>query len=165
MKRFILVLTFSFIAPIALACECSSNEPFLTVAKKADLISWVKVKRFLTYKPIYGKPTPMSMEVEIIKKYKGNETRKTIVIWGDNGILYRPYLSQFVIGQSYVMGLFKGSIGRGNEGEKETDYFVSICGHYWLDAEKKTKRVTGVISAQEKSLSLKELKKRLLNNS
>ncbi len=161
MKKIVLIAMFFMVTPITSACECVANDPFLTVAQKADFISLIKVKRYLSYKSINGKSTPMSMEVEIVKKYKGIETRKTIVIWGDNGILCRPYLSQFEVGQSYVMSLLKGSTGRGNEGEKETDYFVSICGKYWLSADMKSKRVTGVISDHEKSLSLKELKKRL----
>ena len=41
----------------------------------------------------------MSMEVEIIEIYKGEETRKSVIVWGDIGNLCRPYLSAFKEGQ------------------------------------------------------------------
>ncbi|AXT57564.1 hypothetical protein D1815_18090 [Aquimarina sp. AD1] len=43
------------------------------------------------------------MTVEIIKKYKGNEQRKKIKILGDNGMLCRPYLSNFKINSYYLV--------------------------------------------------------------
>ena len=62
------------------------------------------------------------MTVEIIKKYKGKETRKTIKIWGDNGAECRPYISNFKIGDALppfapnILGEYK------LQGEKSTDY-------------------------------------------
>jgi hypothetical protein len=62
------------------------------------------------------------MEVEIMKTFKGNEKRKRIVVWGDNGMLCRPYIDNFKKGDTYYLALDP-------EGE---DYEISVCGEYYL---------------------------------
>jgi len=100
------------------------------MAKETPLVGLFKVTKFLTFKNIQDTPTPMSMEVEMIYKYKGKETRKNVIVWGDPGNLCRPYLSNFKEGQYYVIAL--SAVGKKTPEEKDTDYFISICGAYWL---------------------------------
>jgi hypothetical protein len=166
MKRLPILLTVLFLAlvQITFACECDSQGEFLTVAPKAPLVALVKVKKYLTFREIYDAKTPMSMEVEIIEVYKGTETRKTITVWGDNGILCRPYLSQFVAGKYYVIAFYKGSDGsKGHvhKDEKTTDYVISICGDYWLQADIKTQIATGAVAEKQTQISFAELKEKL----
>ena len=101
------------------------------------------------------------MEVEVIKIYKGHESRKKVIVWGDNGMLCRPYLSQFDTKQYYVIAFEKGNTGRGNTGEKETDYAISICGDYWLKADFKKKMASGHVSEDQQSIRLSEIKAKL----
>jgi len=117
------------------ACDCRYGGPFLKMAQRTQLVAFVKVTKFLTFKDIYGDKTPMSMEVEIIEIYKGVETRKTITVWGDPGHLCRPYLSTFKEGQHYVIAFYPGTPNNGHANEKITDYSISICGSYWLTVD------------------------------
>lgn len=75
------------IGKISFACDCNYQGAFLKVAPNTKLVALVKVTKYLLYEDIYDKKTPMSMEAEIIETYKGSETRKTVIIWGDNGNL------------------------------------------------------------------------------
>ncbi|NOT51675.1 MAG: hypothetical protein HOP10_10415 [Chitinophagaceae bacterium] len=116
------------------------------MAPQTPFVALIKVTNHLTFKDIYGEKTPMSMEVEVIEKYKGSEERKTVTVWGDPGNLCRPYLSQFTEGQYYVIAF--NNAGRGKD-ETTTDYSISICGCYWLQADHEKQTATGDISIGE----------------
>src|SRR6478735_2967080 len=118
----LVLFLFLTISGKTFSCDCESMGTFLTVAPQTDMVALVKVKSYLTYKDIYGAVIPMSMEVEIIEVYKGEEKRKTVIIWGDNGAQCRPYLSIFKPDQYYVIAFYKGDARRGHEGEQDTDY-------------------------------------------
>ncbi len=68
-----------------IACDCNSEGEFLKVAPKSDFVSLIKVTKYLTFKDIEGKQTPMSMEVEIIDIYKGKKTNKPIIAVDPDG--------------------------------------------------------------------------------
>lgn len=167
MKKQLFIATFFILAnwqPIR-ACECVSKGPFLTVAPTADFVALVKVTRYLTFKDIYKEKMPMSMEVQVVSIYKGKETRKKVVVWGDNGILCRPYLSKFKLGNYYVIAFHHGADGlngRGHETEKKTDYSISVCGDYWLEADRKTQTAKGAVTPTQNQITLAELKKKLI---
>src|SRR5689334_23285453 len=142
MNRFISVAFFCLLLSPSkkIVCECDYQGSFLKLAPHSKLVALVKVTKYLTFDGIYDQKIPMSMEVEIIEKYKGVEERKTITVWGDPGNLCRPYLSVFKEGQYYVIAFF--GAGRG-EKEKPTDYSISICGCYWLPADHEKQTVSG----------------------
>ena len=151
------LLLFAVTNPI-FACSCESLGDFLAVAPKSKLVALVKINRYLTFENIYNKPIPMSMEVEIITVFHGQEERKTMVVWGDNGILCRPYLNTFAIDNFYIIAFEQGGIGRINsENEKRTDYAISICGEYWLSADNKKKIATGAVSKSQDKISFGDL--------
>lgn len=79
-----------------LACSCEYAGNFLTVAPKSKLVALVRVTKFLSFKTMESKQIPMSMEVEIVDIYKGDESRKKVVIWGDNGILCQTNIRRLV---------------------------------------------------------------------
>ena len=161
---FILTIIFVTITQMTLACDCDSQGEFLIVAPKSKLVALIKVTKYLTFANIYDKKIPMSMEVEIIEIFKGIETRKTVIVWGDDGIMCRPYLSQFDLGQYYVIafgGGIDGTKGYGHKNEKPSDYSISICGDYWLKANIKSKMATGAISNKQTSIKLVDLKSKL----
>jgi hypothetical protein len=162
--KFILILFLLTIGQATFACDCGSQGDFLKVAPKTELVALVKITKYLTFKDIYEERTPMSMEAEIIEIYKGTETRKTIIVWGDNGILCRPYLSRFDEGKYYVIAFYKGEDGlKGHvhKNEKTTDYFISVCGDYWLNVEMKKQIATGSVANKQTQIGLTDLKAKL----
>jgi hypothetical protein len=157
----ITILTFS---QKSYACDCGSNGEFLKVAPKSQLVALVKVKKYLTFKKIYDEQTPMSMEVEVISIYKGKEKRKILKIWGDNGNLCRPYLSQFKTGEYYIIAFTKGSDGTQghvHDDERITDYTISICGNYWLRVDIKSQKAFGSVTDKISEITIKDLKAKL----
>lgn len=146
------------------ACDCNPQGNFLRVASNTKLVALVRVTKYLTFKDIYDVQTPMSMEVEIIEIYKGEESRKTVTVWGDIGNLCRPYLSRFDEEQYYVIAFYAGadgSKGGVHANEKTTDYAISNCGEYWLDVDFINKIATGSVSDNQNQITLDELKSSL----
>jgi hypothetical protein len=153
MKRLTTILTIIFLTLTSLtfACDCESQGHFLTVSPKSKLVALVKVNSYLTFKNIYDKQTPMSMEVEIIKVYHGQETRKTVKVWGDNGKQCRPYLNIFKTDNYYVIAFEQDSK------ENPLDYAISNCGDYWLTADNEKKIATGSVSEKQNEITFSDL--------
>lgn len=130
MSRILVLSTFCFFSSITnvFACSCDYQGSFIKMSQHTPLVALIKVSKYLSFKDIYDSKTPMSMEVKIIEIYKGKESRHAVTVWGDNGILCRPYLSEFKEGQYYVIAFDKGGSRRGHTDEKETDYSISIWG-------------------------------------
>ena len=163
--RLILTIFFLTIGQTIFACDCDSQGEFLKVAPKTKLVALVKVTKYLTFKDIYEEKTPMSMEVEIIEVYKGTETKKTVIVWGDIGNLCRPYLSRFDVGKFYVIAFDAGSDGsKGfvHKNEKTTDYSISFCGDYWLNVDIKKLIAIGSVTNKQTQITLTNLKTKLL---
>ena len=166
MRQLFVISTFILLTSIKtiLACDCDSQGAFLTVAPKTEMISLIKVIRYLTFKEISDKPTPISMEVEIVEIFKGQEKRKKITVWGDNGYLCRPYLNIFEIGKYYVIAFDRGSVMtdiNSTQAEMKTDYFVSNCGDFWLCVDIDKQIATGAVTDKQNEIGLKDLKNRL----
>jgi hypothetical protein len=123
----------------------------LTVAPKSKLVALVKVNSYLTFKNIYDKPTPMSMEVEIVKVYLGQETRKIVTVWGDNGKQCRPYLSIFKTDNYFVIAFDLDSK------ENPSDYAISNCGDYWLTADNEKKIAKGAVNEKQNEIAFSDL--------
>ena len=158
---FLLLLFNLSVSQEAFACDCESQGEFLTVAPKSKLVALVKVTKYLTFKDIYDKPMPMSMQVEIIEIYKGKESRKTIIVWGDDGNLCRPYLNRFEVGKYYVMAFDNAGIPY-RKTEPETDYAISVCGDFWLTADVKKKVAAGAVSKKMNQITFADLRKKFL---
>ena len=164
----LLGISLLFSTTPTIACSCNYQGSFLKVSEQTPLVALVKVTKYLSFKDIYGTKTPMSMEVELIEVYKGKETRKTFIVWGDIGNLCRPYLSTFKEGQYYIIAFDNGASGRGHPDEKNTDYSISICGAYWLTVDNEISNATGDIDSGEgvkSTMSLSKLKSKLSKNS
>lgn len=148
---FLLVSTFS------IACSCESTENFSKVALKADLVVLAKINKYLTFKENYSGKIPISMEIEIIEILKGKSSNKKIIIWGDNGILCRPYLDEFKEGESYFLALYSSEENYGHEDEKQNDYSISICGEYWMKADLNKKTAISNFNNKIQSISFKNI--------
>lgn len=133
MKKILVILIILYSIPLigkVYACSCEWIGPFFKVAKGTDLVVLVKIISYGSY----SGNMPMSMDVEVIELIKGDETRRVIKIWGDTGILCRPYLSRFQSDSVWVLSLFK-SRSEGyfrHPNEKEGDYNISGCGEYYM---------------------------------
>ena len=163
-KIFLLSIFLFFARQVSFACDCGSDGEFLKVAPKSEFVALIKVTKYLSYKSIYENQIPMSMEVEVVEVYKGKETRKKLTVWGDNGILCRPYLSQFDTGKYYVIAFYKasdGSNGHVHENERPIDYAISICGDYWLKADMGKQKAVGAVTKKQTEIKLSELKTKL----
>lgn len=162
MRRLVVLLTIIILnVHVASACDCLSSGNFLTVASRSDLVTLVRITKYLSFKQIDGVDIPMSMEVEILKIFKGHKVRKKITVWGDNGFLCRPYLSDFVLGDYYVIAFYKSSDNLTDYkqvGENKTDYFISICGDYWLKADIKRGYAFGSVTDSQTQIKLTDIK-------
>src|SRR6478752_4404396 len=160
MSKFSVFLLFLFLtfSEKSIACDCDSLGPFLSVAPRTDMVAFVKVKSFLTTQDMFGAVIPMSMEVEIIEVYKAKVSIKTIIIWGDNGALCRPYLSRFKLDQYYVIAFNHGDPKHGQVGEALEDYTISVCGDYWLSVNFDEQFAWGGVADNVTEIPLKDLK-------
>ncbi len=127
MKIFIGCLFLIFLMPsITLACDCDWNGPFVTVVNDPDiLVLHARIKEYRNFnKDAYE--THKSMIVEVLDVFKSQIEEKEIEIWGDNGILCRPYVNQFPIGTEWLLGIQRDADGI---------FSISICGEYWLEVQ------------------------------
>ena len=165
--KFKLVIVSLLLLQKAFSCSCEYQGSFIEMSKNTPLVALIKVTKYLTFKDIYSEKIPMSMEVELVDVYKGNESRKKVTVWGDNGILCRPYLSEFKEEGYYVIAFYRSRTQRSDSAEKDSDYFISICGAYWLNADIKNSTVTGDVNSKDRkpiTINLSQLKSDLLKN-
>jgi len=130
---FLLLLALAVRPESVLACSCLDSGPFSKVAPGADL---VVVGEVVSHHE-------NSMQVEVVQVLKGEETRKRLTFWGDNGMQCRPYVSQFPEKTRWVfaVSLHKGAQGDLSNLEKPLPewaakppfYVISVCGSYWLE--------------------------------
>jgi hypothetical protein len=163
----ILIVVLFLTAPGVNACKCSYGGSFVKMAAKTGLVALVKIVKFQSGVKINtGRDTvmPLSMEVEIIETYKGNESRKTVTVWGDNGMLCRPCLNNFAEGKYYLIAFDAANF----RGETEGDYSISICGCYWLTVDFNKQTATGDIDSPDEridtTMALALVKNKISNN-
>jgi len=125
----VLFMSVGFAGP-AFACTCADAKPFFEVAHKTPVIVYGDVESH----------DNNSLMFHITEVLHGVETRKRIRVWGDNGVLCRPYVSQFPVGTKWVFAIYRvsPSTGRGSlsaaptPDDEKTDYAISICGEFAL---------------------------------
>jgi hypothetical protein len=125
-----IILGFSvlLLTPSAYACSCAdNNHSFIQNAEKAKLVIRGKVLEYHWYKGDKSETRPpLAMTVAVKEVYAGATTSKTIMVWGDNGIICRPYVSQFPVGTEWVLALSPDSWS------KKGELAISSCGEYSL---------------------------------
>ena len=140
MRKFLVLFVLLYTLESS-ACDCGYVGSFLKVAPKTSFVAVVKVVRYVTLSNPGN--SPRSIEVEVVDVIKGKEKRKHLVVWGDDGHLCRPFVSQFKVDSVYVMALHKGSVRWGQRGEKPSDYSISNCGTHWLSVDRSTGLING----------------------
>ena len=131
------------------ACSCVWGGPFLTMARRAELV----VRSMVLDYHGESRGIKLAMDVEVVEVLKGSARAKRIRIWGDNGAMCRPYVSAFPIHTEWILAIDPLP---GRPGE----YFISICGEHWLKVQ--DGQVIGRISSsspsdQQQTMSLAEM--------
>lgn len=156
MRHIVILIILLLTATSSFSCECvcTGDCSFHKVIKTSKLVALVKVISYDNYLSLeimgHDGKMPQSMTVEIIKLYKGTETRKQIKIWGDNGALCRPYIANFVIGDYFLVAPHLIDKPRSTK-ESKTDYEFFSCTTDYLRLDMKTKIAHGqYIKGQDK---------------
>lgn len=153
MKRILLTIIGISIWTSGQTCDCDYIGNFLTASKWAEVIFLIKVREHGDYVSLTGAaPTTVSVPTtatfEIIKTLKGNSDKKDIRVFGDNGVLCRPYIDIFKKDKYYIVGLYRCD---GKErSETADDFQISGCGEFWIDYNPETNMVTGRIKNKKR---------------
>lgn len=157
----IAILFYSSLDLIACNCFRSWNDSFSKTVEASEFVALAKVISFDSYleKEFSDdeKKVPYSMTVEIIKKYKGEEKRDRITIYGDNGILCRPYLTDFEINEYYLIS--PNPLGE----SLNTDYDFSICQTGYLEVNIESSTAYGKYSMIRYQINLDTFERKLEN--
>lgn len=152
-------LVFSSIEILACSCSHSWNDSFRLTAENSEFVALVKIISFDEYLKDeiigYDGKMPYSMTVEIVKKYKGTESRNRIKVLGDNGALCRPYLSNFEVNSYYLIS--PNLID--NTADTEYDFFV--CRTEYLKVDITTNKAYGNYSMLRKQIDIKTFENKL----
>lgn len=154
-----IIIGFSilFLTPNAYACSCaSSDRSFVQLAKRSQLAVRGKVIEYhWSQDDKERKRMPVAMTVEVKEVYKGATKLGKVIVWGDNGIQCRPYVTQFPLGTEWVLALSK------DFWTKRGEVAISSCGEYWLQVkDSNVVEVTdGSSHAKPKVISLPNLRK------
>jgi hypothetical protein len=136
------------------------------MAKKSKLVVLVKVKGYSHLSETSR--TPMALQVEVLNLLKGREKRTNLIVWGDDGHLCRPFVSQFKKDSVYVMALDAGSERWGQKKEIKKDFSISNCGAFWLQADIRQQQAFGDVNNPDRSsqaITIRKLRLELMNNS
>ncbi|MCY7324453.1 MAG: hypothetical protein LH660_22305 [Phormidesmis sp. CAN_BIN36] len=128
-----IMIGFSILLPTpsAYACSCvDDGSSFVQKAKQSELVVRGKVIEYQWHKDDKErKEVPLAMTVEVKEVYKGATKLRKVVVWGDNGMMCRPYITQFPIETEWVLALSKDAwTGKGK-------LAISGCGEHWLQVK------------------------------
>ncbi len=139
------------------ACDCPWRGPFLAVAPDLPLVVRARVLSFQGKGTAAGQP--LSMDVEVLEVLRGEPPASPLRVWGDDGMLCRPYVTHFPVGTQWILALN----GPGSKPGMTPGPAISICGEYWLRVEGDT--AVGCIDSPERTavqrIALAELRARL----
>jgi len=124
MKSIALIFLITLISrPFSTACTCVGPDDFCSTIEDQNsdlIIKGVKVSQIL-----HG------MKVEILEVLSGSESNDTIMVWGDDGALCRVYTDLFSVSDTIILALHY--IITGDSIEQPGDYYLSVCGIYFLN--------------------------------
>lgn len=154
----ILFILLISIKSFACSCECTGDCSFSNISKGSEFVALVKVIEYSDFLNVqiddYDGKMPLSMTVEVIEKYIGSEKRKTIKIWGDNGMLCRPYIANFKVGKYYLIAPSKIDENSDNGVKGDYDFFSCFTDYLTVDFEKQI--AYGEYSKKENQVALKD---------
>ncbi len=142
------------------ACSCVWGGNFLKVQKYSDVIILGEIikfnyynddtKEYLNLENFKHIPKERkSMVIEVKRIFKGEEIRKTIEIFGSDGVDCLESLTAFKVGNVYVFAIneysqkFQSDIGG-------ILYYLSGCSEKWLSYDDETNEVFGWIKGKKR---------------
>lgn len=147
MKKTILLAFFIHLSNFVFPCSCINPTTYCETmqSETSDLL-------ILGYKitNIYH-----GMSIKVVQVLEGTETRDTITVWGDNGILCRHFSSAFSLNDTIVFALHNCDLygnSLNSNHEQPDHYQISNCGVYYLNYS--NGQVIGSIDNGVSSLSL-----------
>ena len=135
----------------ALACSCLWAGGFLVSGAREPLIVRATVVQYVGH----------GMDVEVLETLKGATRGTSIRIWGDTGILCRPYVSNFPRDSEWIFAI------RPSANAAEDGYVINGCGEYAVRVQ--NGRVSGLLtegrspSAPPETMTLDAFRARLRN--
>ena len=162
-QTFLIIIIITLSSLELLACSCSRpwNDSFGLTAEGSEFVALVKIISFDEYldQEIMESDDriPYSMTAEIIKKYKGQESRKRITIYGDNGILCRPYLTDFKINGYYLVS------PNPLDNSVNTEYDFFACRTEYLRVDINSNKAYGKYSMIRYQIDLDTFESKLIN--
>jgi hypothetical protein len=142
------------------SCDCLWGGSFMKVTKETPFVALVKVTEYSVFRQSRSfTVVPIAMAVEVIDIYRGSETRKRVLVWGNGGSQCKADISGFKVGQYYVIGFFSVDKGYTHMCEEDTDYSINGCGSYWLKVSLKAKNAIGDINSDDRTESTMSLDK------
>ena len=153
MKKVLLTIIGIIFWTSGQTCDCDYIGNFLKTSKWAEVVFIVKVKGHGDYISLTGAApstvsVPLTATFEIIKTIKGNTDKKEIKVFGDNGVLCRPYIDTFKKDKYYIVGLYRCD---GKQGYETTDaFYIAGCGEFWIEYNSEDKTVTGLIKNKKR---------------
>ena len=165
-KTFVFLLTLVIsLKSFACSCECKGDCSFIKISKGSEFVALIKVIEYSDFLdediPDYEGKMPLSMTVEVINKYIGSENRKRIKIWGDNGMLCRPYIENFKIGEYYLIAPSRIETESEYSTGKINDYDFFSCWTDYLNVDFEKKIAYGEYSKKEDKVTLKDFEKEI----
>lgn len=138
MKISLSTIAFCIFPFLALACSCSGPTSFCATINSSNnenitIIGGKKISE-----------TDYTMDIEVIKVYRGEESRSRITVLGDTGASCLVYTSQFEIGEELILALHRDSEWDEVNGE-DNKYLLSICGLYYVRCNNFINPFTGEI--------------------
>jgi hypothetical protein len=158
-KTTFLIIYFSLFTVInAFSCSCifDWDDSFSKTVGNSEFIALVRIisfDEFLTNE-ITGLEgnIPYAMTAELVNTYKGETTTKRIKIYGDNGALCRPYLSEFKIDGYYLIAPIKLK-------DEEGSYTFFYCRTDYLKVNMSEYKAYGKYSLLQSEIDLKDFEK------
>ncbi len=133
MKTKLFTITFCIFPFLAIACSCSGPTSFCETINNNDNVTIIGGKKI--------SETEHTMNIEVHKVYRGEESRSIVTVFGDTGALCLVYTSQFEIGQELILALHKND----PTNPLDNNYSLSICGLYYVDCNSLINPWTGEI--------------------
>lgn len=127
------LVIFTTFQSVAHACDCDDGGGFFTVSPTVDLVVQARVLRHTDLRthndglPAY----PTTMELEVVRVFKGRETSQIIRVFGDRGADCLEYVSHFPVGSTWFFALHNAENSRfDGRGAAANSYSISSCGTY-----------------------------------
>jgi hypothetical protein len=127
-KKIMILIVYLFLSESAFACTCI-NPPTYCETMQSETSDLLIVGYKIT--DIYH-----GMSIKIVQVLEGTETRDTITVWGDNGMLCRHSSASFSLYDTIVFALHNCDLygnWAGGSYEQTDHYQISNCGVYYLD--------------------------------